>query len=77
MLTELDKLELQRRREGMETIIYSVISKDKLILIESTISPVGATIETLRIELYWVTGILIIIAFIMAFIFIEKNFKTN
>ena len=33
MLTELDKLEIQRRREGMETIIYSVISKDKLILI--------------------------------------------
>lgn len=75
MLTELDKLEIQRRREGMETIIYSVISKDKLILIESTISPVGATIETLRIELYWVTGILIIIAFIMAFILSRKTSK--
>ena len=64
--------------DGMpESIIYTKLVTDStdrelMILINSTISPVSATVQTLKIQLICITLILLIVAVLLAFI-ISKN----
>lgn len=75
ILDEFGKIQLKRRDAGIETIIFSVITDGKLLLIESTISPVGATVDTLKMELYFVSGILLVLAFVLALILSRRTAK--
>ena len=75
IMTDFASFNPRSALNGSETIIFSVLTEDKLMMIESQISPVGATIDTLRIELYWVTGILIAIGFVLALILSKKTAK--
>ena len=74
-LEQFEHVEMHKSDDGLETIIYCRMAEDKLIMIESTITPVGATIETLKLELYWVTLILIVIAFLIALILSNRTAK--
>ncbi len=51
-----------------QSIIYSKVIGDKILLINSIISPVNATISTLRYQLYFITGFMIIFSIILALI---------
>lgn len=73
VMTDFSSMSKVDTSDTTVTIIFAMLSETKLIMIESTISPVGATIDTLRIELYWVTGILIAIGFILALILSRKT----
>ncbi len=42
------------------------------VLLNSTISPVGATVDTLRVQLIWVTAVLLLLAFALA-LFISRK----
>lgn len=60
-------------KKNQDFIIYSQIITNKngdvaLILLNSVVSPVNATVNTLRIQLYYITGFTIIFSIILAFI---------
>lgn len=55
-----------------DNIIYSRIVSDKnnssrIILFNALISPVNATVQTLRIQLYYITGIMLLFSLLFAF----------
>jgi len=63
-----------------ESIIYSsVITNNKgetmLVLLNSVISPVNATVTTLRVQLYYVTGFMILFSVILALIIARRVSK--
>lgn len=55
-----------------QSIVYLKTVGDQIILINSMISPVNATITTLRYQLYVITGIMLIFSILLA-IFIAKR----
>lgn len=64
-------------RMPMETILYAKTVRDKsgsqlVILINSMISPVDATVKTLRVQLYYITGCMILFSVILAFLISRK-----
>jgi len=61
----------------VESVIYSkIVSKENgenlLIMLNSSISPVVSTVQTLQIQLIWITVIMIVLAVIMALV-LAKN----
>lgn len=57
--------------DAPESMIYTFITerengKKLLVLLNSTISPVGSTVQTLRIQLTWITVIMLVLAFFLA-----------
>jgi len=62
------------RNPGLQqSIIYSKIMSDRdnntvVLLLNSVISPVNATVRTLRRQLYYITGIMVLFSVILAFI---------
>lgn len=57
--------------DSPESMIYTFITerengKRLLVLLNSTISPVGSTVQTLRVQLTWITVIMLILAFFLA-----------
>lgn len=57
--------------DSPESMIYTFITerengKHLLVLLNSTISPVGSTVQTLRVQLTWITVIMLILAFFLA-----------
>ncbi|MDN5276144.1 MAG: hypothetical protein PWR01_109 [Clostridiales bacterium] len=64
-------------RSPMNTILYLKVAKDStgqdiVIFINSMISPVDATVKTLRIQLYCVTGFMILFSIVLAFAIAKK-----
>jgi signal transduction histidine kinase len=64
-------------RVPMETILYAkAVSEESgnriVILINSMISPLDATVKTLRVQLYYITGFMILFSVVLAFL-ISKN----
>lgn len=57
--------------DSPESMVYTFITerengKKVLVLLNSTISPVGSTVQTLRVQLTWITVIMLILAFFLA-----------
>lgn len=71
---EKDKVMIKEKdkdKEAPKTIIYSKIVKDKegqqyAILVNSMISPVDATVQTLRVQLYYITVAMILFSILLA-----------
>ncbi len=54
-------------------MIFARISEDgEIILVESVISTLGGTVETLRIQLYWATGVFLLIGMVFA-VFVSRS----
>ncbi|MDD5953284.1 MAG: HAMP domain-containing sensor histidine kinase [Oscillospiraceae bacterium] len=56
-----------------ETMLYTTITENKdgsarFIMLYTNLSPVQATVETLRMQLFWVTVLMIVLAFVLALI---------
>ncbi|MBQ1435534.1 MAG: two-component sensor histidine kinase [Clostridia bacterium] len=72
---------IPRREGGMgASLIYARIVKDGsggeyLVLLNSTISPVNATVNTLRTQLLIITAIMILLAFVLALIISKRIAK--
>jgi signal transduction histidine kinase len=71
---------LESMRSPEQTIIYSKIMTDEenntvILLINSVISPVDATVNTLRVQLYYITGFMILFSVILALIIARKVSK--
>ncbi|MCI8336429.1 MAG: HAMP domain-containing histidine kinase [Peptococcaceae bacterium] len=65
------------RRAMMEQMVYAQIADSEeqgrcMILLNATITPVQAVVETLRIELWWVSGILVGLSILLAFFMARK-----
>ncbi len=64
------------RRAMMEQMVYAQIISDdggdRMILLNATITPVQAVVETLRIELWWVSVILVVLSVLLAFFMARK-----
>lgn len=65
--------EPEKRLEDKDTIIYSksVVDADNnelTLVLNSVISPVNATVNTLRVQLYYITGFMILFSVILALI---------
>lgn len=63
--------------ESPEVMIYAQLvtradGKQLLVLLNSMISPVGATVETLRIQLLTVTAIMLLLGLLLAFVLARK-----
>lgn len=63
-----------------ETIIYSSIVTDEkgqtmMVLLNSVISPVNATVTTLRVQLYYITGFMLLFSVILAFVIARRVSK--
>lgn len=63
-----------------ETIVYSKIMTDQeentiIILINTVISPVDATVKTLRVQLYYITGFMILFSVVLALLMAKKISK--
>jgi signal transduction histidine kinase len=63
-----------------QTIIYSKIMTDEenntvILLINSVISPVDATVKTLRVQLYYITGFMILFSVFLALVISRKVSK--
>ena len=61
----------------IESVIYTKIATTKaekniLILLNTSISPVVSTVQTLKVQLFWITVIMIVLAVIMALL-LAKN----
>ena len=68
------------KSEGVESMILTriVTTKDGveyLILLNSTITPVDATVKTLRIQLFWITGIMLLLALFLALLLSRRISK--
>lgn len=64
-------------REAEETIVYSRVVTDQtgqqlLVLINSVISPVSATVTTLRVQLYYITGFMLVFAVLIALVISKR-----
>lgn len=46
-----------------------------LILMNSNINPVDATVDTLRIQLYWITGVMLVLSIILAIVISKRVSK--
>ena len=64
------------RRAMMEQMVYAqIVSGEQghcMILLNATITPVQAVVETLRIELWWVSGVLVVLSVLLAFLMARK-----
>lgn len=65
------------RRDKVESILYTKIvtqanGMDTLLLLSTNITPIDATVDTLRVQLIYITGILVVLAMGLAF-FISKK----
>lgn len=53
----------RRRRESiLHTRLIQQNNEEKLLLVSSNITPVNATVETLRIQLYWISALMLLLA---------------
>lgn len=64
-------------KNHQESIIYSKILADKadsggMVVINSLISPLNATVNTLRVQLYFITSFMLLFAVILAFIITKR-----
>lgn len=64
----------------LESIIYTRIvtaadGSERMIMLNTTISPVSATVETLRIQLIYITVILLILSLLIAFLISKRIAK--
>ncbi len=64
----------------IESVIYTKIATTKsgeniLILLNTSISPVVSTVQTLKVQLFWITVIMIVLAVIMALL-LAKNLSS-
>lgn len=64
-------------RGMQQSIIYSKLMTDidgktTVLLINSVISPIGATVRTLRTQLYYITGIMLLFSVVLALIISKK-----
>ena len=71
------ELETNMNMNLQETIIYSKIITDKngdkiILFLNSVISPVEATVKTLYIQLYYITGFMIIFSIILALLIAKR-----
>lgn len=71
------ELEPNMNMNLQETIIYSKIITDKngdkiILFLNSVISPVEATVKTLYIQLYYITGFMIIFSIILALLIAKR-----
>ena len=71
-----DNFQTEPHKNTMESIVYlKKVSDSKIILINSIISPVDATVNTLRYQLYFITGIMILLSVLLAIIISKKVSK--
>lgn len=68
------------RRTMMEQMVYACLAQSEqdgqvMILLNATITPVQAIVETLRIQLWWVSGILLVVSVLLA-LFMARRVST-
>lgn len=76
-----DSSEKERRdRNGMESVIYVQIAEadgeEQVILLNTLLTPVEATVQTLQIQLIWITGILVVLALLLAILMSRRVSKS-
>lgn len=59
----------------MQSIIYLKQVNSKIILIRTMISPVNSTVETIRCQLYFVTGIMLVLSIVLAILIAKRVSK--
>lgn len=65
-----------KERIHMQSIVYlKKVGNSKIILINSMISPVNATVNTLRYQLYFITGVMLLLSVILAGIIAKRVSK--
>ena len=67
-------------RSPQESIVYSKSIEDKsedgaVVVINSVISPIDATVNTLRVQLYYITGFMILFSVLLALIIAKRVSK--
>lgn len=62
----------KQKTNPFQSLIYLKRTQDKIIYINARISPVDATINTLRYQLYCVTGIMILLSVILALLISKR-----
>lgn len=65
---------------GAESVIYVQIAenhgKEQIILLNTLLTPVEATVQTLQIQLIWITGILVALALLLAVLMSRRVSKS-
>lgn len=70
------KEEVPKKNHQMQSIVYlKKVTNTKVILINAMISPVDATVTTLRYQLYYITVIMILLSVILAIIISKRVSK--
>jgi signal transduction histidine kinase len=79
-----EKKIMLNNRPPLQSIVYlKKVDDDKIILINSMISPINATITTLLYQLYYITGIMFVLSVLLAIIISKRiskpieNLNTN
>ena len=66
----------KRRFSKPENLVYAKITNSNssfmMVLVESAISPVNATVDTLRMQLVWISAILAVLAGILAYFYSKR-----
>lgn len=67
-------------KQDMQSLVYVKIAESEnngkvIIFINSVVSPVNATVTTLRYQLYFITGIMFVLSIILAFIIAKRVSK--
>lgn len=67
-------------QEQAESVIYVSIvptkSRDLILMVNTQLTPVEATVQTLRIELYWITAIMLLLSLGIAFLISRQVSKS-
>lgn len=67
-------------QEQIESVIYvcivSIPGESYVLMVNTQLTPVDATVSTLRIELIWITGIMIVMALVIALLISRKVSKS-
>ncbi|MGI6361456.1 MAG: sensor histidine kinase [Bacillota bacterium] len=65
------EIAINHNAQKIENILYTMVvykldSDERVIMVNAPISPVGSTVETLRVQLFYTTVIMLVLAFILA-----------
>lgn len=71
-----DEFMQNRGQERIESVIYvniiTIDGEDRILMVNTQLTPVDATVSTLRIELFWITVIMILLSMLIALLISRK-----
>lgn len=70
----------QHRKKMIQSAIYVEIvqeeNRDLIVMVDSQLTPIDATVDTLRIQFLWITAILLVLSLMIAFL-LSKNISKS